>query len=245
MSRTVLILSLFVVACGEVPSEAPTTSEAHDTSRSMVEAMPPAVEVAAEVAVTEEEPEPAMEEVVEVTTPPPSVDGGGHEVVIRPGESLVRLAGWTPMKAEEIAEYNGISVQGTLYPGEVLLLPLTEDEVVDLERSRSGYQDDRLERYLGKRGGLVGVDGHRVGTGETAWGIAREHGELPMWVVAAFNKELDLDRLSIGDTMHLPVLGDTVTLTSVDEPTEEEGTEPGDAIDPLVEGEPEAASTEL
>ena len=217
MSRTVLILSLFVVACAETPVEVLEVSETHDTSRSMSEAMPPEAEVTADVAVTEEEPEPSVEEVVEVTTPPPAVDGGGHEVTIRPGESLVRLAGWTPMKAEEIAEYNGVSVQGTLYPGEVLLLPLTEEEIVDLERSRNGYQDDRLERYLGKRGGLVGVDGHRVGTGETAWGIAREHGELPMWVVSAFNKELDLDRLSIGDTLHLPVLGDTVTLTAVEE----------------------------
>ncbi len=213
MSRTVLILSLFVVACAEAPLAEVEPSPESEPTRSMVEALPPPE--ARPVAATVERdlaPEPELPGV-----DAPATEGGGHEVQVRPGESLVRLAGWTPMNAEDIAEYNGISVQGTLYPGETLRLPLTAEEVVDLERSRTSYQDARLERYLGKRGGLVGVDGHRVGTGETAWGIARAYGELPMWVVSAFNSSVDLDRLRIGDVIHLPVLGDTVTLTSVDE----------------------------
>ena len=77
-----------------------------------------------------------------------------------------------------------------------------------MQDSRDAFEDARLDRYLARRGELVGVTTHTVGTGETAWQIAKDHGALPLWVLASFNRGQDLDRLRIGQEINLPMLGD-------------------------------------
>lgn len=150
------------------------------------------------------------------------VDGEGDpllEIEIRPGESLVLLSQWSGLSVEAIAEANGLRTGATLYPGQLLEVDLDVETFAAMQDTRDRFEDARLDRYLTRRGTLVGVTTHTVGTGETAWQIAREHGELPLWVVASFNRGRNLDRLRIGDELNLPMLGDTVVMD--DAPFEE------------------------
>ena len=44
--------------------------------------------------------------------------------------------------------------------------------------------------------------------------VLRVAEDVPLWVVAAFNRTVELDHIRIGDTLYLPVVGDDVhTLT--------------------------------
>ena len=61
-----------------------------------------------------------------------------------------------------------------------------------------------------RRGGLADVQTYRMRTGDTVWDVARENGRLPLWVVSAFNADVDLDRVGIGADLRLPVPGDSV-----------------------------------
>ena len=76
----------------------------------------------------------------------------------------------------------------------------------------------------------------QVGTGETAWNIARS-GDMPLWVLAWFNQDKDLDRLSIGDELYLPVLGDTIATAAVT-PEPEASEQDPDVDGELVSAEP-------
>lgn len=150
------------------------------------------------------------------------VDGEGDpllEIEVRPGESLVLLARWSGLSVEAIADDNGIRTGGTLYPGQLLEVDIDTETFTAMQDARDRFEDARLDRYLTRRGTLVGVTSHTVGTGETAWQIGREHGELPLWVLASFNRDLNLDRLRIGQEINLPMLGDTVAMD--DEPLED------------------------
>jgi LysM repeat protein len=161
-------------------------------------------------------------------------DGEGDpllEIEVRPGESLVLIADWSGLTVEDIADANGIRSGATLYPGQLLEMGIDSETFAAMQDARERFEDTRLDRYLERRGSLVGVTTHTVGTGETAWQIGREHGELPLWVVASFNRGQDLDRLRIGQELSLPMLGDTVAWD--DEPTEE----PGEVQEPV--GSPE------
>ena len=63
-----------------------------------------------------------------------------------------------------------------------------------------------MERYLSANGGLAGIEGYTVRTGDTAWAIAKEIAGVPSWVLAAFNSDTSLDRLSVGATLYLPIM---------------------------------------
>ncbi len=132
------------------------------------------------------------------------------EIEVRPGESLVLIADWSGLTVEQIAEANGFHPAATLYPGQLLDLDVDIETFAEMQDARERSEDARLDRFLSRRGSLVGVTSHTVGTGETAWQIAREHGTLPLWVLASFNRGVNLDRLKIGQDLNLPMLGDSV-----------------------------------
>ena len=58
-------------------------------------------------------------------------------------------------------------------------------------------------------------------TGDTAWSIAREELGVPTWVLAHYNDTVSMDRLSIGQELIAPVLGDEAA-AELDDTLEEE-----------------------
>ncbi|MEL6343884.1 MAG: LysM domain-containing protein [Myxococcota bacterium] len=154
----------------------------------------------------------------EAEMPPPTV-----EIMVRDGENLALLASWAEMTVEEIAERNDLAVTGVIYPGQTLQLAIADEEA--FEDARAEATGGRLQRYLERRGGEISTIEHTVRTGETAWGIARDVVGVPMWVLALYNPSVDLDRLTIGQTLMAPQLGDTVADDTLPEDPELEGPE--------------------
>jgi hypothetical protein len=133
-------------------------------------------------------------------------------IEVRHGETLIQLAEWTGVPAEEIAANSGMQVQSTIYAGQELWLPISEEKALELERTRNLYEDEHLDRWLARHGGLLAVSPVALGTRDTVWALARDSGGLPLWVVQAFNRGRDLDRLRIGDEIYMPVVGNMVTV---------------------------------
>lgn len=125
-------------------------------------------------------------------------------VTVRAGESLDRLSRWSDASVEEIAALNAIEITAPLVPGQILAIPIADRE--SFESSRNGALELRLERYLAANGGLAGIEGYTVRTGDTAWAIAKEIAGVPSWVLAAFNGDASLDHLSVGATIYLPIM---------------------------------------
>jgi hypothetical protein len=194
-----MILAI-LVSCTNPPPARPTAVELTDTT--LVETVPPP-----ELPVAE----PVIEEPVAIESPPaaPSVS-----IEVRSGESLVLLADFAHVRAEDVADLNGIDVKEAILPGQTLEVPATNAE--DFTARRDAWLAGKVERYLSRRGGVVGLSDRRVGTGDTAWSIAREQGRVPMWIVEYYNPNVDLDRLGIGDQLTLPVFADTVAEAAVD-----------------------------
>ncbi len=197
-----MILALLVSCTNPAPVR-PTAVELTDT---IVEETPvashpaPPVESIALEALPLEAIPP---EVGETTPEPPSV-----AIEVRSGESLVLLADFADARAEDVADLNGIDVKDAIVPGQTLRVPT--DDAIDFGARRDAWLTGKVNRYLARRGGVVGLDDRRVGTGDTAWSIARDQGRIPMWIVAYYNPDTDLDRLGIGDHLTVPLFGDTV-----------------------------------
>jgi len=194
MSRYLLVSVCLLHACAN-----PVTAAA---STPMVDPAPVAVELPADPA---QEGLVEMEEFCGYHEGPIAID-----IRVRSGESLDHFARWTESTVETLAALNDIDVRERLYPGQALLLPIDESELDALEGARVADAEARLARYITKRGGLAGVAAHQVKTGETGWQIARREASVPLWVLAAFNTRIDLDELKSGDTIYLPVMGETL-----------------------------------
>jgi hypothetical protein len=193
-----MILAI-LLSCTNPPPARPTAVELTDTT--LVETAPVELHVA----------EPVIDESVAIESPaePPSVS-----IEVRSGESLVLLADFAHGRAEDVADLNGIGVKDAIVPGQTLRVPTSDAEAFGARRD--AWLAGKVERYLSRRGGVVGLADRRVGTGDTAWSIARAQGRVPMWIVEYYNPDTDLDRLGIGDQLTLPVFADTVADATVD-----------------------------
>lgn len=198
-------------ACGtdsetaEVMETAPTSEalELVETTES-----PPVEELAAIDLELVLDTDVELEESIEAIAPE-AVDT--YSVAVRSGENLVLIADWGDVTVEELLAVNDdMDPSDPIFAGQSIALPGGEEESIQYTAERQAFVDAKLERYMSRRGGLVGVDEHRVRTGDTASQLADEIAEIPMWVLSEFNRDKDLDRLAIGDRVNLPVLGDTV-----------------------------------
>ncbi len=163
-----------------------------------------------------------QEEVLEESMP------GSFEMQVRPNENLVLIAQWAEIPVDLLLDANPeLDAREPLYPGQTLVVPVAN--ATPLEQGRAIWIQDRLDRFLASHGGVAGVEEVRVRSGDTAWGLAQDVA-VPMWVLAAYNQNLDLDGLRIGDRVRRPVLMDSVELQ---DPTDLSMAEP-DLADELV-----------
>ena len=132
------------------------------------------------------------------------------EIHVRPGESLYDIARWSEVRMEALEQLNGIDLAHGLQGGQALVIPMTQAVQTQFVQSRTSFHDRRKTRYLQRRGGLSEVREYRVRTGDTVWNIAKEHGDIPLWLVKAYNPETDLNRVRIGDILSVPIVEDSV-----------------------------------
>ena len=156
--------------------------------------------VARAVAATEEE---VVEEVVE---PEPVL-----VYELRRGETLAHFARWAELPVETIAAASGLSPLDDLLPvGTVVKVPWSEGLEGLVVQRRDAHHVRRAEGWLASRGGSVGVTFHTVTSGESAWSIAHDHGDLPVWLLETYNPTVDLERLRPGQELMLPEFPDPI-----------------------------------
>lgn len=168
------------------------------------------------------EPVEEVAALVEASPPAPAdaYEGPIQLVSLENNENLVLLAEWAGVSVEDVLDANPeLDPLATLHPGQAIALPIGQGELNQFESERNAWGQDRLDRYLDRHGGLAGVQEQRVRTGDTAWSLATEQADVPMWVFAAFNDGVDLNALQIGQVVRVPVLVDSVEL-ALDEEAE-------------------------
>lgn len=140
--------------------------------------------------------------------------------VLGRGETLDHFARWSGFPVEDIAEFSGLPLDGDYDVGTEILLPVEGDALTEIETKRAEHWSKRLDGYLASRGGSVGTETYKVRTGDSAWTIARSTYGFPIWVLEAYNPEVDLDRLRPGQELQVPVLADIVVDAGTDTSSE-------------------------
>ena len=144
----------------------------------------------------------------------PRPEGDYFTVQISHGENLVAIAGLADTSVDEIAELNQLDDFDSLTVGQEIYVPIPEDEggvnsdafFVSFEERREQALADRVDRFQDREGGLAEMRTHRVATGENAWTLAAAEFGVPLWVLAHYNTEVNLERLRIGQQLQYPML---------------------------------------
>jgi hypothetical protein len=132
---------------------------------------------------------------------------------LRRGETLAHFARWSELPLETIAEASGLSpLDDTLPVGTPIRVPLDEDGRARVETRRDEHRFRRAEGWLATHGGEVGTEFYKVRTGDSAWTIAKDHGEMPVWVIESYNPALNLERLRPGQELMLPLVASRVAV---------------------------------
>ncbi|MEZ4237692.1 MAG: LysM domain-containing protein [Myxococcota bacterium] len=182
-------------------------------------AEPAPVEVPVPVAVVDSgvPAEPAVVEAVEAVVDEAPAEQGGLDPTVadkplitfqlRRGETLAHFARWSELPIETIAAASGLSPLDDQLPvGTPIKVPLDEDARAKVEAARDDHRFRRAEGWLAAHGGEVGTEFYQVRTGDSAWTIAREHGQMPVWVIESYNPSLDLEALRPGQQLMLPLV---------------------------------------
>ena len=127
---------------------------------------------------------------------------------LRRGETLDHFARWSELPVEIIAEASAVSLTATLDVGTIVQVPADHARRSRIEQARDAHHLRRAEGYLESRGGASATRFYVVKTGDTAWSIARRQGDVPVWLVEAFNPSMNLDALRPGEVLMLPILAD-------------------------------------
>lgn len=133
---------------------------------------------------------------------------------LRRGETLAHFARWSGFPVEDIAKFSDLTLDGDYPVGTTIRLPVSGEQLAEIQDKREEHLKKRVDGYLASRGGSVGNEFYTVHTGDTAWSIAKDDYGVPVWLLEAYNPSTDLDHLRPGEELMVPKLADTVAASS-------------------------------
>ncbi len=129
-----------------------------------------------------------------------------HVVVVERGETPRLLAQWSKGDAKQLLKDNTeiLGKRRWLKPGDALKVTMSANQKLAFEQARERFRSDRLEAYFARHY-IDRVVVYVVQRGDRVAKVARSYGEVPIWLLEAFN-QADFRRLQPGDAILIPVV---------------------------------------
>jgi membrane-bound lytic murein transglycosylase D len=196
---------------------APATTAATTTPAELASVAPvAAAEVAAVVAKLPPPPkEPVSERQAESTAllPASSPTGGAdtadysvaadNTVVVQAAETLGHFADWTKVSSATLRDLNRLRKNAMVTLGHKVKLDLSKVSAEQFETARRGYHRALQDAFFATHR-ISGTENYVIKRGESLWIIAQQHAELPVWLVAEYNPDVDFGDVRPGTTIALP-----------------------------------------
>jgi membrane-bound lytic murein transglycosylase D len=202
---------------------APTTTTAATTTAATTTTTaptpPPAVaETPAEAALARQPPppkEPVSQRQAEsaallpAASPTGNVDtndygvGPGNTVVVQAAETLGHFADWTKINSQSLRTLNKLHKNAMVTLGHKLKLDLSRVSAAQFEAARRDYHRQLQETFFATHR-ISGTENYVVKRGESLWIIAQQRPELPVWLVAEYNPDVDFGDVRPGTAIALP-----------------------------------------
>ena len=128
--------------------------------------------------------------------------GADNTVVVRTDETLGHLAHWCAVDPEVLRTLNKLHKNARVAIGRKVKLDLSRVTVTQFVAARREYHSQIQESFFAAHR-IAGTVNYSVKRGESLWTIA-ERSDLPLWLVAQYNPDADINDMRPGTTITLP-----------------------------------------
>jgi membrane-bound lytic murein transglycosylase D len=133
--------------------------------------------------------------------------GAGDTVVVQAGETLGHFADWTQVDSQSLRKLNRLHQSAQVTVGHKIKLDLSKVPAAQFVAARTEYHHHMQEAFFAAHR-IAGTENYTVKRGESLWTVALQHGDLPIWLVAQYNPDVDFHDLKPGTTIALPQVVD-------------------------------------
>jgi membrane-bound lytic murein transglycosylase D len=129
--------------------------------------------------------------------------GADNTVVVQAAETLGHFADWSKVSSASLRALNKLHKNAMVTLGHKIKLDLSQVSAAQFESARRDYHRQLQETFFATHR-ISGTDNYVVKKGESLWIIAQQHSDLPVWLVAEYNPDVDFGDVRPGATIALP-----------------------------------------
>jgi membrane-bound lytic murein transglycosylase D len=129
--------------------------------------------------------------------------GADNTVVVQAAETLGHFADWSKVSSASLRALNKLHKSAMVTLGHKVRLDLSKVSAAQFEAVRRDYHRKLQEAYFATHR-ISGTENYVVKKGESLWIIAQQHADLPVWLVAEYNPDVDFGDVRPGTTVALP-----------------------------------------
>ncbi len=126
-------------------------------------------------------------------------------VVVQVDETLGHFADWSKVDSGTLRVLNKLHKNAGVRVGRRIKLDLSKVSAAEFVAARREYHRHLQEEYFaGHR--IAGTENYVVKRGESLWIIAQQRNDMPVWLVAQYNPDVNFNDVRPGTTITLPRL---------------------------------------
>ncbi len=129
--------------------------------------------------------------------------GADNTVVVQAAETLGHFADWSKVSSASLRKLNKLHKNAMVTLGHKVKLDLSQVSAAQFETLRRDYHRQLQESFFATHR-IAGTENYVVKKGESLWIIAQQHADLPVWLVAEYNPDVDFGEVRPGATIALP-----------------------------------------
>ena len=129
--------------------------------------------------------------------------GADDTVIVQATETLGHYADWSGVSSQVLRTMNKLRKNAMVTVGHKFKLDFSRVTPTQFAATRREYHQ-RLQEAFFAAHRIAGTENYSVKRGESLWTIAQQHGDLPVWLVAQYNPDVDFNDVRPGTTITLP-----------------------------------------
>ncbi len=129
--------------------------------------------------------------------------GADGTVTVQAAETLGHFADWTRVGVRRLRALNKLHPNAGVTQGRKIRIDLSLVSAAQFVASRRGYHQHLQDAYFAAHR-IAGTETYAVKRGDSLWTIVQQHADMPIWLVAEYNPDVDLNDMRPGTSITLP-----------------------------------------
>ncbi len=126
-----------------------------------------------------------------------------NTVTVQAAETLGHYADWSGVGSQELRKLNKLRKNAMVTLGRKVKLDFSRVSAPAFAAARREYHQRLQEEFFAAHR-IAGTENYSVKRGESLWIIAQQRADLPIWLVAQYNPDVDFNDVRPGTTLTLP-----------------------------------------